>query len=61
MIELELSNSLDDKHSDDTSREGRHCRTNFADVRRMNEAISKAWGPTISFDYIIMDFFFQKD
>lgn len=52
--------SLDDKH-DENYRciIGKHCQANFADTRRMHMSINTAWGDNVSFDYIILDYFFS--
>ena len=51
--------SLDNKHSTESSRLGKHCTANFADSRRMLKSIKDTWGNDISFDLIILDYFFS--
>jgi hypothetical protein len=51
------SYSLDDKHDIEGSN-GKHCKANFADPRRMLASIKQCWG-NISFDVIILDYFFS--
>ena len=50
--------TLDDKHTPDLAIEKRHCRTNFADPRRMITTLFDTWEEGISFDCIILDYFF---
>jgi hypothetical protein len=42
--------TLDNKHSLDEGRPGRHCQTNFTDARRMLQSIKRVWGDDIQFD-----------
>ena len=52
--------TLDDKHDDQSCCvAGRHCKANFADARRMNASIHNKFGYDISFDIIILDYFFS--
>lgn len=52
--------SLDDKHDDQAHCvAGKHCKANFADSRRMTISIHKIWGKQVSFDVIILDYFFS--
>lgn len=52
--------TLDDKHEETReSVPGRHCKANFSDARRMAMCIRQVWGYTISFDVIILDYFFS--
>lgn len=50
--------TLDDKHTIDLAKPKRHCRTNFADPRRMITSLYDTWEQGISFDCIILDYFF---
>jgi len=52
--------TLDDKHDDESyCVAGKHCKANFADARRMNASIHSKFGYDISFDVIILDYFFS--
>jgi hypothetical protein len=53
--------TLDDKHDygEFEIEPGKHCKANFADTRRMSISIYKSWGFDISFDLIILDYFFS--
>lgn len=51
--------TLDNKHSDVSLKNGRHCQANFADARRMFKSIEDRWGMTIQFDSIVLDYFFS--
>ncbi len=48
--------TLDDKHDDSTIDE--HCRANFADTRRMMQAIKTKW-TGVNFQHVILDYFFS--
>ena len=50
--------TLDDKHTADLAVEKRHCRANFADPRRMITTLFDTWEEGISFDCIVLDYFF---
>ena len=50
--------TLDNKHEDVTLGHNKHCQANFADARRMFRSIKTRWGG-VSFDYIILDYFFS--
>lgn len=50
--------SLDDKHDESLAVTGRHCQANFADPRRMISSMLDTWPEGISFDEIILDYFF---
>jgi hypothetical protein len=49
--------TLDDKHDD--RRIDEHCRANFADTRRMMADMANKWGDDVSFDHIVLDYFFS--
>jgi len=52
--------TLDDKHEETReSVPGRHCKANFSDARRMAMCIRQVWGYALSFDVIILDYFFS--
>jgi hypothetical protein len=51
--------SIDDKHEEDTAETNRHCTANFADANRMAKALRQRWGNDISFDLIVLDYFFS--
>jgi hypothetical protein len=56
-----LVRSLDDKHSEPDVQLGEeiHCNANFADTRRMMKAIRKTFGHQLSFDHVVLDYFFS--
>jgi hypothetical protein len=49
--------SLDNKHNEE-GLDGKHCRANFADPRRMAKSIYDSFGENIAFDIVILDYFF---
>lgn len=51
--------TMDDKHSADLATPDRHCTANFADTHRMLKAMESTWGPDMSFDMIVLDYFFS--
>jgi hypothetical protein len=64
--------TLDDKHGDGSAsklmeskktpviiKDGRHCNTNFCDIRRFHAAVSAQWGSYMQFDIIALDYFFS--
>ena len=52
--------TLDDKHAEDERTQGdRHCTANFADTHRMLKSMKFRWGEDVSFDMIILDYFFS--
>lgn len=52
--------SLDNKHSEDVRiGDEIHCNANFADARRMSRALKSTFGNDISFDHVILDYFFS--
>ena len=50
--------TLDNKHDEEGSVPGKHCRANFADPRRMVKSIRDAWGHDVTFDAVVLDYFF---
>jgi hypothetical protein len=56
-----LVRSLDNKHSEPDVQSGEeiHCTANFADTRRMMKALRKTFGHDLSFDHVILDYFFS--
>lgn len=56
-----LVRSLDDKHSEPDVFPGDeiHCTANFADARRMIKALRKSFGDELSFDHVVLDYFFS--
>ena len=52
--------SLDNKHSE-VVRLGDeiHCNANFADARRMSRALKSSFGDDVTFDHVILDYFFS--
>jgi hypothetical protein len=50
--------TLDNKHEITTAQIGKHCRTNFAQSRRMLKDINSIWGYNNQFNVIILDYFF---
>jgi hypothetical protein len=51
--------TLDNKHNGEDARQGKHCRANFADQRRMISSMRRLWGDDIGFDIVILDYFFS--
>jgi hypothetical protein len=53
--------SLDDKHVEPNVKLGDeiHCTANFADARRMSKALKSTFGADMTFDHIILDYFFS--
>ena len=50
--------TLDDKHEISFKTEpGKHCSSNFCDKRRLKNDMETAWGKSLRFDYIILDYF----
>jgi hypothetical protein len=56
-----LVRSLDDKHTEPDVLPGEeiHCTANFADARRMMKALRKTFGDELSFDHVVLDYFFS--
>jgi hypothetical protein len=50
--------SLDNKHGIDENDMGRHINADFTNPRRLNNEIKEKWGD-ITFDAIILDYFFS--
>jgi hypothetical protein len=50
--------TLDNKHSEKKNKNGKHCMCSFTDSRRMALSMKNQWG-NISFDLIILDYFFS--
>lgn len=53
--------SLDDKHSVEDARLGKHCQANFCDVRRMSNCVEQVWGKKIAFKTVYLDYFFSPN
>ena len=51
--------TLDDKHDVQHAMHGKHCQANFSDEKRMIKSIQSTWRDNISFDTIILDYFFS--
>lgn len=54
--------TLDDKHCTSIAVDGRHCKANFSDCRRMGKSISAIWPIEVldkGFDVAILDYFFS--
>ena len=56
--------SMDNKHATRLNPEGKHCQTNFCDLRRMKQSmyamqtLNPVWGD-LQLDHIILDYFFS--
>lgn len=57
-LERETSSGFVEDDSKNFARRGTHVRANFANCRRMLKSIDDTWGSHISFDQIILDYFF---
>lgn len=51
--------TMDDKHDATQATVDRHCTANFADTHRMLKSMDCTWGPDLSFDMIVLDYFFS--
>lgn len=49
--------TLDNKHVNKS--ENTHCNANFVDFRRMYKEMKNTFGENVSFDHIILDYFFS--
>jgi len=51
--------TLDDNHKSSDAKEGRHCRADFNDTRRLEESIRETWPDSLQFDFIALDYFYS--
>lgn len=55
-----LVETVDDKHDEELGKEGRHCRANFSDLRKMLKNMKSIWDlDQPRYDTIILDYFFS--
>jgi len=50
--------SIDNKHDNEINKDNRHCRSDFSGTRRLLKDVHNQW-PEISFDVIVLDYFFS--